>query len=149
MPITSKSNIRSRWYRPNEKPLKSEGVPQLNEPKGEILINKNDKLIDDLSSVKPPPASKREEKEIQIIEGKIRKIIGARKEDPVKVENPQIAIVRKIRILDRRVTKERTHKTEKQETSLKIVKILEKRKILQTKRKVQKEKKRIRKINPN
>ena len=34
MPITSKSNIRSRWYRPNEKPLKSEGVPQLNEPKG-------------------------------------------------------------------------------------------------------------------
>ena len=70
MPITSKSNIRSRWYRPNEKPLKSEGVPQLNEPKGEILINKNDKLIDDLSSVKPPPASKREEKrntEIQII----------------------------------------------------------------------------------
>ena len=62
MPITSKSNIRSRWYRPNEKPLKSEGVPQLNEPKGEILINKNDKLIDDLSSVKPPPAAKREEK---------------------------------------------------------------------------------------
>ena len=43
--ITSKSNIRSRWYRPNEKPLKSEGVPQLNEPKGEIVINKNDKLI--------------------------------------------------------------------------------------------------------
>ena len=63
MPITSKSNIRSRWYRPNEKPLKSQGVPQLNEPKGEILINKNDKLIDDLSSVKPPKvAAKREEK---------------------------------------------------------------------------------------
>ena len=114
MPITSKSNIRSRWYRPNEKPLKSEGVPQLNEPKGEILINKNDKLIDDLSSVNPSPQAKREEKEIQIIEERIRKIIGARKEEPVKVENPQIAIVRKIRILDRRVTRERTHKTEKQ-----------------------------------
>ena len=97
MPITSKSNIRSRWYRPNEKPLKSEGVPQLNEPKGEILINKNDKLIDDLSSVPPPPHLKEKKKEIQIIEGRIRKIIGARKEDPVKVENPQIEIVRKIK----------------------------------------------------
>ena len=62
MPISKKSNIRSRWYRPNEKPLESGTTPQLNEPKGEILISDNEKLIDDLSSAKPNPPKNTDKK---------------------------------------------------------------------------------------
>ena len=65
MSITNKSNIRSRWYRANEKPLESGTNPQVNEPKGEISISENEKLVDDLSSVKPPP-QKQGEKELKI-----------------------------------------------------------------------------------
>ena len=62
MPISKKSNIRSRWYRPNEKPLESGTTPQLNEPKGEILISDKEKLIDDLSSAKPNPPKNTDKK---------------------------------------------------------------------------------------
>ena len=62
MSITKKSNIRSRWYRANEKPLESGTNPQINEPKGEISISEDEKLVDDLSSAKPPPAKQQGEK---------------------------------------------------------------------------------------
>ena len=63
MPITQKSNIRSRWYRAKRKTIESgEGKAQLNEPKEKFLISENEKLIDDLSSVNLPPQERREEK---------------------------------------------------------------------------------------
>jgi len=49
-----KSRLRSRWYRPNEKPLESPGGNNKNaEPFGEIQ-SKDSKLVDDLSKVKVP-----------------------------------------------------------------------------------------------
>ena len=66
MSITKKSNIRSRWYRANEKPLESGTNPQINEPKGEISISEDEKLVDDLSSAKPPPQNSKEKKELII-----------------------------------------------------------------------------------
>ena len=57
MPSSRKSNIRSRWYRPNEKPLDSGSNPQKNaEPIGEISSTNNLEFIDDLSNVRPPKA---------------------------------------------------------------------------------------------
>lgn len=61
MPITKKSNIRSRWYRPNEKPLETGDKSTNVEPFGELLISGNEKLTDDLSSIKAPPSRKKEE----------------------------------------------------------------------------------------
>ena len=61
MPITKKSNIRSRWYRPNEKPLETGGKSTNDEPFGELSISGNEKLTDDLSSIKAPPPRKKEE----------------------------------------------------------------------------------------
>ena len=113
MPITSKSNIRSRWYRPNEKPLKSEGVPQLNEPKGEILINENDKLIDDLSSATPQLQAKRRKNSKSSKKNKDNN--RSKEEIQAKVES-QRKVVRKKGILDLK-SKERTHKIEIQKQS--------------------------------
>jgi hypothetical protein len=49
-----KSRLRSRWYRPNEKPLESpSGNNQNAEPFGEIQCT-DSKLVDDLSKVKVP-----------------------------------------------------------------------------------------------
>ena len=53
MPITKKSNIRSRWYRPNEKPLESSKQVENIQPLGEISTDGNSKLVDDLSAIKP------------------------------------------------------------------------------------------------
>jgi hypothetical protein len=61
MPITKKSNIRSRWYRPNEKPLETGGKSTNDEPFGELSISGNEKLTDDLSSIKAPPPRKKDE----------------------------------------------------------------------------------------
>ena len=55
MPTTKKSSIRSRWYRPNEKPLESSNQIENDQPFGEILIRQNSKFIDDLSAIKPSP----------------------------------------------------------------------------------------------
>jgi hypothetical protein len=63
MPITKKSNIRSRWYRPNEKPLETGSKSTNDEPFGELSISGNEKLTDDLSGIKAPPPRKREEKQ--------------------------------------------------------------------------------------
>ena len=44
-----KINIRSRWYRANEKPLESKGSEsKTNEPVGEISISDKEKFKDDL-----------------------------------------------------------------------------------------------------
>ena len=52
-----KSRLRSRWYRPNEKPLETASKSQKNkEPFGEIS-SINEKLVDDLSNAKPPSRS--------------------------------------------------------------------------------------------
>ena len=54
MSVSKKSNIRSRWYRSNEKPLESnDSQSKPNEPMGEISITENEKFIDDLTLVKP------------------------------------------------------------------------------------------------
>ena len=54
MYVSKKSNIRSRWYRSNEKPLESkDSQSKPNEPMGEISITENEKFIDDLTLVKP------------------------------------------------------------------------------------------------
>ena len=53
-----KSRLRSRWYRPNEKPLESPSENQKStEPFGE-LQSSDSKLVDDLSKIKAP-ANKR------------------------------------------------------------------------------------------
>ena len=55
-----KSKLRSRWYRPNEKPLESHSKSTKNtEPFGEIQTTTN-KLVDDLSNAKPIPQSRNE-----------------------------------------------------------------------------------------
>ena len=54
MSVSKKSNIRSRWYRANEKPLESKGSEsKTNEPVGEISISDKEKFKDDLILVKP------------------------------------------------------------------------------------------------
>jgi hypothetical protein len=54
-----KSRLRSRWYRPNEKPLEtSSGDSKNQEPFGEISAT-NEKLVDDLTNAKPPQQSER------------------------------------------------------------------------------------------
>lgn len=64
MSTSQKSNIRSRWYRANEKPLESgSSSKSSSEPIGEISINENEKLTDDLSGAKPPHASERENRQ--------------------------------------------------------------------------------------
>ena len=63
MPITQKSNIRSRWYRPNEKPLESNTTSKVDaEPFGEISHSQGTILTDDLSSAKPPTSNNQENK---------------------------------------------------------------------------------------
>ena len=53
-----KSRIRSRWHRPNEKPLENGGTPTaLAAPVGEIDPSDSSKLKDDLSNFKPEEAS--------------------------------------------------------------------------------------------
>ena len=53
-----KSRIRSRWHRPNEKPLENGGTPAvLAAPVGEIDPLDSSKLRDDLSNFKPEHAS--------------------------------------------------------------------------------------------
>ena len=60
MPSSRKSNIRSRWYRPNEKPLDYGSNPQKNaEPIGEISSTENLEFIDDLSNARPPKVPKK------------------------------------------------------------------------------------------
>ena len=60
MPSSRKSNIRSRWYRSNEKPLESGSNSQKNaDPIGEISSTKNSEFIDDLSNARPPKAPKK------------------------------------------------------------------------------------------
>ena len=55
-----KSKLRSRWYRPNEKPLETSTVDKKNtEPFGEIQ-NTGEKLVDDLSKAKPSPHNRSE-----------------------------------------------------------------------------------------
>jgi hypothetical protein len=50
-----KSRLRSRWYRPNEKPLESPSENKKStEPFGEIQST-DSKLVDDLSKVQAPP----------------------------------------------------------------------------------------------
>lgn len=54
-----KSRLRSRWYRPNEKPLETSSVGSKNqEPFGEISAT-DEKLVDDLTHAKPPQQSER------------------------------------------------------------------------------------------
>lgn len=54
-----KSRLRSRWYRPNEKPLEtSSGGSKNQEPFGEISAT-DEKLVDDLTNAKPPQQSVR------------------------------------------------------------------------------------------
>ena len=54
-----KSRLRSRWYRPNEKPLEtSSGGSKNQEPFGEISAT-DEKLVDDLTNAKPPQQSER------------------------------------------------------------------------------------------
>src|SRR6056300_895611 len=55
-----KSKLRSRWYRPNEKPLETSTEDKKNtEPFGEIQ-NTGEKLVDDLSKAKPSPQNRNE-----------------------------------------------------------------------------------------
>ena len=55
-----KSKLRSRWYRPNEKPLETTSEDKKNtEPFGEIE-NTGEKLVDDLSKAKPNPQNRNE-----------------------------------------------------------------------------------------
>jgi hypothetical protein len=55
-----KSKLRSRWYRPNEKPLETSTEDKKNtEPFGEIQ-NTGEKLVDDLSKAKPSPHNRSE-----------------------------------------------------------------------------------------
>ena len=49
----TKSRIRSRWYRANERPLESQSTPVAN-PTGEITLTEGAVLKDDLSNAKPP-----------------------------------------------------------------------------------------------
>ena len=64
MSTSQKSNIRSRWYRANEKPLESDSSPKTNaDPIGEISIQENEKLTDDLSSAKPPAFNEKENRQ--------------------------------------------------------------------------------------
>lgn len=54
-----KSRLRSRWYRPNEKPLEtSSGSSKNQEPFGEISAT-DEKRVDDLTHAKPPQQSER------------------------------------------------------------------------------------------
>ena len=48
-----KSRIRSRWHRPNEKPLENDALPALVAPMGEIDPSNASALTDDLSHYKP------------------------------------------------------------------------------------------------
>jgi hypothetical protein len=55
-----KSKLRSRWYRPNEKPLETNSKSTKNtEPFGEIQTT-TEKLVDDLSNAKPITQSRNE-----------------------------------------------------------------------------------------
>ncbi|MBT4664952.1 MAG: hypothetical protein HOB63_00365, partial [Opitutae bacterium] len=49
----TKSRIRSRWYRANERPLESQSTPVAN-PTGEITLTEGAVLKDDLSNATPP-----------------------------------------------------------------------------------------------
>ena len=49
----TKSRIRSRWYRANERPLESQSTPVAN-PTGEITLTEGVVLKDDLSNATPP-----------------------------------------------------------------------------------------------
>ncbi len=48
-----KSRIRSRWHRPNEKPLENDALPAPVSPMGEIDSSNPSVLTDDLSHYKP------------------------------------------------------------------------------------------------
>ena len=65
--------------------LNQELHPQLNEPKGEILINENEKLIDDLSSAKPNPPKNTDKKRNQNHRNKNRITIVLSKESQEKI----------------------------------------------------------------
>ena len=55
-----KSKLRSRWYRPNEKPLETTSeIKKSTEPFGEIETT-GEKLVDDLSKAKPSPQNRNE-----------------------------------------------------------------------------------------
>ena len=144
MPISKKSNIRSRWYRPNEKPLESGTTPQLNEPKGEILISYNEKLIDDLSSAKPNPPKNTDKKRNSNHRNKNRDNNSPEERKPRDNILAEKRIAPKGSIPGQRIIAKGTHKIEIQETTLRIVKTHRVRKLLHHKSKKQEEPK----INP-
>ena len=76
MPTTKKSSIRSRWYRPNEKPLELSNQIENDQPFGAILIRQNSKFIDDLSAIKPSP-----------VQNKVEGRTGSSGKDPSKNKN--------------------------------------------------------------
>ena len=76
-----KSRIRSRWHRPNEKPLENSGSTAPAAPMGEIDTQNLSTLTDDLSNAKPSPNTREHSRG--------RNDQGGRRDDRPKSRNPR------------------------------------------------------------